>query len=80
MAFSLAGNAEANHAFRGYIKDAKLNLDRLWIKESAPTTDTNIAHSNYELCLDTATNDIYIATNVDANAVSPTTTWTKIVD
>jgi hypothetical protein len=50
-------------------------------KNGAPTTNTDLARRNGDLCFDYTNDDIYVASNVDAvkGTAASTTTWTKIV-
>jgi len=58
-------------------RKGKLNI-AFASKATAPTNNTHYAQHNGDLLLDLATNDVYVASLV--NTVTPTTTWTKIID
>jgi len=74
----------------------KVRFEHVWVKNGAPTNDSDLAQANGELCFDTTNSDVYIASNVTAitltsttlpngvvqttSATRATTTWTKIVD
>lgn len=45
-------------------------------KDGAPTTNTDLANANGDLCLDYTNNDVYVASAVTAS----TTTWTRIIN
>ena len=58
-----------------HIYDRK-NLVTLFYADGVPTSDTDIADANGDLCWDGESDDIYIASSVTAS----TTTWTKQID
>ncbi len=46
-------------------------------KAGAPQNDTDLAYRNGDICWDSSTEDLYIASNTDKG--SSTTTWTKFI-
>lgn len=62
-------------------KLAQLNkaggLVKFFYSNGVPTTDTDIAEQDGDLCWDGESNDIYVATNVVTTPGEATTTWTN---
>jgi len=84
MAVTYVGGRNTGYHFLGILKKLirKIGnneiLGGLCWKAGAPTTDTDLAYRNGDICWDSTNSDLYIASNTDLGV--STTTWTKFLD
>lgn len=64
-----------NKILTGTSADRKF-FQHYYEKDGSPTTNTDIAEANGDVCLDYTEGSLYIATNIGAS----TTTWTRFLD